>query len=138
MPGAYIKYDSDGIEERHSIEMFGDTIELTTKPRDMYMTINGDTKAVTITHKERFPKEATEWLGYGAELQVLFGKKWCVGKVMGRERGNVMVKYADGVGTHDDLHYRGCRIRTCRGIVHGRHAHFRRNRKSASAGPAEA
>ena len=27
MPGAYIKYDSDGIEEWHSIEMFGDTIE---------------------------------------------------------------------------------------------------------------
>jgi hypothetical protein len=41
---------------------------------------------VTITHKEKFPKEATEWLGYGAELQVLFGKKWCVGKVMGKER----------------------------------------------------
>jgi len=37
-----------------------------------------------------------------------------VGKVVGRERGKVMVKYADGVGTHDDLHYRGCRIRTCR------------------------
>ena len=86
MPGAYIKYDSDGIEEWHSIEMFGDTIELTTKPRDKHMTINGDTKAVTITHKARFPKEATEWLGYGAELQVLFGKKWCVGKVVGGER----------------------------------------------------
>ena len=55
MPGAYIKYDSDGIEEWHSIEMFRDTIELTTKPRDKYMPINGDTKAVTITHKERFP-----------------------------------------------------------------------------------
>ena len=53
MPRAYIKYDSDGIEEWHSIEMFGDTIELTTKPRDKYMTINGDTKAVTITHKEK-------------------------------------------------------------------------------------
>ena len=25
-----------------------------------------------------------------------------------------MVKYADGVGTHDDLHYRGCMIRTCK------------------------
>ena len=53
-------------------------------------------------------------MGYGAEFQVLFGKKWCVGKVVGGERGNVMVKYADGVGKHDDLHYRGCRIRTCR------------------------
>ena len=40
-----------------------------------YKTTNGDTKAVTITHKERCPKEATEWLGYGAELQVLFGKR---------------------------------------------------------------
>ena len=39
--------------------MFEDTIELTTNPRVKYMTINGDTKAVTITHKERFPKEAT-------------------------------------------------------------------------------
>ena len=37
-----------------------------------------------------------------------------MGKVVGRERGNVMVIYADGVGLHDDLHYRGCRIRTCR------------------------
>ena len=86
MPGAYIKYDADGIEEWHSIEMFGDTIELITEPKDKYKTINGDTKAITITHKEKFPKEATEWLGYGAELQVLFGKRWCVGKVVGRER----------------------------------------------------
>ena len=76
--------------------------------------MNRDTKAVTITHKENFPKEATEWLGYGAELQVLFGGKWCVGKVVGRERGKVMVKYADGVGIHNDLHYSGCRISTCR------------------------
>ena len=59
MPGAYIKYDSGGIEEWHSIEMFGDTIELVTEPKDKYKTINGDTKAVTITYKEKFPKEAT-------------------------------------------------------------------------------
>ena len=37
-----------------------------------------------------------------------------MGKVLGGERGVVMVKYADGVGTHDDLHCRRCRIRTCR------------------------
>ena len=30
MPRAYIKYDSDGIEEWDSVEMFGDTIELIT------------------------------------------------------------------------------------------------------------
>ena len=59
MPGAYIKYDSDGIEEWHSIEMSGDTIELITEPKDKYNTIHGDKTAVTITHKERIPKEAT-------------------------------------------------------------------------------
>lgn len=30
------------------------------------------------------------------------------------ERGKVMVKYADGIGTHSDLHTRGCRIRSCK------------------------
>ena len=52
--------------------------------------------------------------GNGAELQVLFGKRWCVGKVVGGERGNLITNYVDGVGTHDDLHYRGRRTRTCR------------------------
>ena len=55
MLGDYIRYDSDGIEEWHSIKMFGDTIEPITEPKDKYKTTNGDTKAVTITHKERFP-----------------------------------------------------------------------------------
>ena len=81
--------------------MFGDTIELIAEPKDKYKTLNGDTKAVTITHKEKIPKEATEWLGYGVELQVLFGGRWCVGKAVGGERGNVTVRYADGVQTHD-------------------------------------
>ena len=49
MPGAYIRYDADGVEEWHSIEMFGDTIELITVPKDKYKTINGDKKAVTVT-----------------------------------------------------------------------------------------
>ena len=55
---------------------------------------------------------------YGAGLMVRFEKRWCVGKVVrkvvGRERGKVMVKYADGIGIHSDLHTRGCRIRSCR------------------------
>ena len=55
MSGAYNKYDSDGIEEWHSIEMSGNTIELITEPKDKYKTINGDTKAVTITHREKIP-----------------------------------------------------------------------------------
>ena len=92
--------------------MFGDTIELIKVPKDKFKPVNNGKETVRITHKEQFPKEATEWLGYGARLQVRFGKGWCVDKVhvVGRERGKVMVEYADGVGTHDDLHYRGCRI----------------------------
>ena len=74
------------IQRRYDVEMFGDTIELITVPKDKHKTINGDKKAVTITHQEQFPKEATEWLGYGDELQVRFGKRWCVGKVVGGER----------------------------------------------------
>ena len=31
MPGAYVKYDSDRIEEWHSVEMFRDTIKLNTR-----------------------------------------------------------------------------------------------------------
>ena len=38
--GAYIKYDSDGIEAWHSMEMFGNTIELVTEPKDKYKTMN--------------------------------------------------------------------------------------------------
>ena len=40
--------------------MFGDTIELITEPKDKYKIMNGDTKEVTITHKDKFPKEATK------------------------------------------------------------------------------
>ena len=39
-PGAYIKYDSDRIEEWHSIEMFGDTIELITVSNDKFKPVN--------------------------------------------------------------------------------------------------
>ena len=114
-PGAFIRYDSDHVEEWHSIEMFGDTVELIKVPKDKLKPLNNGTKeTVSITHKEQFPKEATEWLGYGASLQVRFGKRWCLGKVIGREGDKVMVSYSDGVGTHSDLHTRGCRIRSCR------------------------
>ena len=72
-----------------------------------------------------------------------------MGKVVGGERGNVMVNYADGVGTHDDLHYRGCRIRTCRRRIDTDELSIQevplddmplseKSRKSASAGPAGA
>ena len=43
--------------------MFGDTIELITVPKDKLKKVNKGNETVMITHKEQFPKEATEWLG---------------------------------------------------------------------------
>ena len=61
---------------------------------------------------DKFPKGATEWLGYGATVKVKFKGKWYTGTVIGREHEGVMVRYADGIGVHRDLHTRGCKIKT--------------------------
>ena len=61
---------------------------------------------------DKFPEGATEWLGYGSTVKVKFKGKWCTGTVIGRESEGVMVRYADVIGVHRDLHTRGRKIKT--------------------------
>ena len=100
MPGVRVTY-LDETTEFCPMNMCGDTIELIKEPKGK----DG------IKHTEIFPAEVTEWLGKGSRLQVKFKKIWCVGEVVGRNNKGILVKYNDGICTHDDLHKRGCRIR---------------------------
>ena len=61
---------------------------------------------------DKFPEGVTEWLGYGATFKVKFKGMWCMGTVIGREPKEVMVRYADVIGVHRDLHTRACKKKT--------------------------
>lgn len=119
MPGAYIQYHEGGVVEWHAMALFGESIELVKVPKDIVpkglkQLTKKKGKEFTINYTERFPKVATEWLGYGAEVQVRCERGWHVGKVIGEEGPKVLVQYAGGIGAHDHLHTVGCRIRTFR------------------------
>ena len=47
-------------------------------------------------------------------MKVKFKSKWCPGQVIGRGTKGILVQYSDGVGEHDDLHSRGCRVKVSR------------------------
>jgi ribonuclease HI len=100
-PGAWVAYD-DGVVEWHPMDMCGDTLLPLTPPA----TKPG------LLYDEVFPKGVTDWLGFGARLQVKTGGAWYVGQVIGREGNGVMVQYRDSIDVHSDLHTRGCRIRS--------------------------
>ena len=43
-----------------------------------------------------------------------FDSRWCQGRVIGRGEKGILVQLSDGVGGHDDLHKRGCKVRVFR------------------------
>ena len=47
-------------------------------------------------------------------MKVKFRSGWYQGQVVGRGKKGVLVQYSDGVGEHDDLHKRGCRVKVFR------------------------
>ena len=47
-------------------------------------------------------------------VKVKFKSRWCPGQVIGRGTKGLLVQYSDGVGEHDDLHSRGCRVKVFR------------------------
>ena len=118
-PGLYLKYAADGFEEWTAISLFGDTVLPIESTKKMKPNVNiKKRKQDQVEYTEHFPKEATEWLGYGAQVKVKWGSKWIPGTVVGREPGGIMVKYEgrkqDSIGVHPDLHTRGCRIKVFR------------------------
>ena len=117
IPGIYLKYE-DGTEEWAAMDLFGDTIERITPITQgaLLEKKKRKRKHLIIEHTERFPPETTEWLGYGAKLEVKFRGKWCAGEVIEQQRGGILVQYSDGVCLHEwegerALHTRGCRIK---------------------------
>ena len=117
-PGAYLEYAADGIAEWASMDLFGDTVEaiesiIPTRKRKKRKK-RGKGRRLDLLRSETFPIEATEYLGYGAIIEVNWKGAWHKGKVIGREEEGVMVRYPDGVATHNDLHKRGCRIKVFR------------------------
>ena len=47
-------------------------------------------------------------------ISVKFKSRWCPRQVIGRGEEGILVQYSDGVGEHDDLHSRGCRVKVFR------------------------
>ena len=58
---------------------------------------------------DKFHEGATEWLGYGAAVKVKFKGEWCTVTVIGRKPEGVVIRYADGIGVHRDLHRGGAK-----------------------------
>ena len=53
-------------------------------------------------------------LGYGSLVNVKFKSRWCPGQAIGSGEKGILVQYSNGVGEHDDLHVRGCRVKVFR------------------------
>lgn len=94
--GLYLRY-VDGTEEWTGISLFGDTVvEMKSTKKLRRNPESRKRKQGAAKDTEKFPKEATEWLGYGARVRVRFGERWCAGTVIGREHEGAMVQYKDG------------------------------------------
>jgi hypothetical protein len=92
-PGAYLEYAADGIAEWTSMDLFGDTVEaiesiITTRKRKKGKK-QGKGGGPDLLRSERFPVEATEYLGYGAIIEVNWRGAWHKGQVRAREEGEV-------------------------------------------------
>ena len=118
IPGIYLEY-TDGVHvvEWTAMDLFGDTVQM-IPAKTKKMKHNRKNKKrkheQAPGYTETFPEEATEWLGYGSLLKVRFKSKWRPGQVIGRGTKGILVQYSDGVGEHDDLHSRGCRVKVFR------------------------
>ena len=116
VPGVYLEY-TDGIVEWTAMGLFGDTMQIIL-PKTKRMKHNRKDKKrkqdQALEYTETFPEEATEWLGYGSLMKVKFRSGWHPGQVIGRDTKGILVQYSDGVGEHDDLHRRGCRVKVFR------------------------
>ena len=96
-----------------AISLFGDTVvELESTKKMRRNSKDKKRKQGVAEGTDKFPEGVTEWLGYGATVKIKFRGKWCMGTVIGRESEGVMVRYADGIGVHRDLHTRRCKIKT--------------------------
>ena len=85
------------------MDLFGDTVQI-IPARTEKMKHNKKSKKrkqeQPPEYTETFPKEATEWLGYGSLISVKFKSRWCTGQVLGRGEEGILVQYSDGVGEH--------------------------------------
>ena len=116
IPGVYLEY-TDGVVEWTAMDLFGDTVQIIpTKTKKMKHNQKNKKRKQDQApgYTETFPAEATEWLGYGSLVKVKFKSEWCPGQVIGRGAKGILVQYSDGVGEHDDLHSRGCRVKVFR------------------------
>ena len=84
-PGMYSRY-TDGTEEWSAISLFGDTVVEIESTKKMRCNPKDKKRNQGVAEgTDKFPEGVTEWLGYGATVQVEFGGKWCMGTVIGRE-----------------------------------------------------
>ena len=75
-PGLYLKYAADGLEEWTAMSLFGDTVLPIETTKKMKPNVNDrKRKQDCVEYTEQFPREATEWLGYGATLKVKWGAR---------------------------------------------------------------
>ena len=118
IPGVYLHVEyTDGIVEWTAMDLFGDTVQIIpAKTKKMRHNTRSRKRKQdqSLEYTERFPEEATEWLGYGSLVSVKFNSRWCPRQVTSRGERGVLVQYSDGVGEHDDLHKRGCRVKVVR------------------------
>ena len=118
-PTVWIRYKGWG-DYKHSAMHMGSLIKPVKSPERKRGKPPGDTL---------LSKEAMEWIGQGAELEVKRGAQWYRGVVIGRTSEGIEVRYpkvtkrrAKGIKRpparkgdgetiiHEDLHTRGCRV----------------------------
>ena len=116
IPGVYL-VNIDGIVEWTAMDLFGSTVQIIpTMPKKVKHSTRNRKRTLdqALEYTETFPAEATEWLGYGLLLKVKFRSGRYQGQVIGRGKKGVLVQYSEGMGEHDGLHRRGCRVNVFR------------------------